>query len=81
MTTNVAPTFKDSEHAFDIALTAASAADWQLCRQALEFFLKDAPIGKELDTPPPSNFMEGVEIWCRMLLFTGLCHSPDKSTP
>ncbi len=44
MATNANPTFKNNDHAFDIALAAADAADWQLCRQALEFFLKDAPV-------------------------------------
>jgi hypothetical protein len=72
--TNVTPTFKDPAHAFEIALTAADADDWQLCRQALEFFFKDAPIGTEPDTPPPDNFMEGALIWCKLLTHTGMSH-------
>lgn len=52
MSSNAAPNSKDQNNAFEIALTAAGVADWDLCRQALDFFFTDAPIGKEPDSPP-----------------------------
>jgi hypothetical protein len=30
---NAAPTFKNQDHAFEIALTAVNYNDWTLCRQ------------------------------------------------
>lgn len=81
---NAQPEFKNVVQALDIAKAASEADDWELCRQALEYTFDEMP--NDFFGYNPSNklnerrwdpkIIEGTWLWLKMLLFTGLSHSP-----